>query len=239
MQKIKSSQVNRATSGWNLLYKAGGIAALTMAVFIPIQAIIYILWPLPQTVLGWFTLFQNNPLIGLLDMDLLLIVDQVLMVLILLALYMILKKASPSLMLIALILGLVGTATYFASGSALEMLTLSNSYALAQNAAEKSVYLAAGEVMLANYEGTAFTVSYILQGIALFIIAIVMVRSNILGKAIAYVALILGVLAIVPPTVGMIGMVFALGSIIPLEIWAILVGRKLLQLSMKKMNREN
>jgi len=80
------SRAETADSGWKSLYRVGGAAALIMAVFIPIQFIIFVAWPPPSTVIGWFTLFQNNRLLGLLDMDLLLIVDQVLVALVLLAL---------------------------------------------------------------------------------------------------------------------------------------------------------
>lgn len=152
------------------LYKVGGVATPIMAVFIPIQIIIFPIWPPPSTVIGWFTLFQNNRLLGLFDMDLLLIVDQVLMGLVLLALYTALRRTSQSFMAIALILGLVGIATYFASTSTFEMLSLSNQYAAATTEAQRSTFLAAGQAMLVNWQGTAFDVAYILEGVALLII---------------------------------------------------------------------
>lgn len=34
----------------------------------PIQMVVFVLWPLPQSVPGWFALFHSNPLVGLLDM---------------------------------------------------------------------------------------------------------------------------------------------------------------------------
>ncbi|MCK9209053.1 MAG: hypothetical protein M0P66_18220, partial [Salinivirgaceae bacterium] len=79
---------------WKTIYKAGAIASFLMAIFIPIQMAVFFIWPLPKTVLDWFHLFQMNKLVGLLDMDLLLLVDQVLMIFIFLALYMALRKAS-------------------------------------------------------------------------------------------------------------------------------------------------
>ncbi len=216
---------------WKSLFKVGGIAALAMALFIPIQLTVFVLWPPPATVAGWFALFQSSRLIGLLDMDLLLIVDQIFMILIFLALYIALRRASPSAMAIAVVLGIGGAVAYFASTSAFEMLSLSGKYAAAATDAEKSVMLAAGEVMLANWQGTAFNVSYVMAGVALLIIAIVMVRSKIFGKVAAYTAVILGVMALLPPTAGTVGMIFSLGSLLPLELWAILVGVRLLRIS--------
>jgi fumarate reductase subunit D len=219
-----------ADSAWKGLYRVGGAAALIMAVFIPVQIIIFVVWPPPSTVIGWFTLFQNNRLIGLLDMDLLLIIDQVLMVLVLLALYIALRRASQSFMAIALTAGLVGIAAYFASTAAFEMLSLSDQYAAATTDAQRSILLAAGQVMLATYQGTAFDVGYILEGVALLITAVVMLRSTFFSKKTAYVGILLGVMSLVPPTAGTVGLLFALGSLAPLEIWDILIARRLYQL---------
>jgi hypothetical protein len=72
-------------------------------------------------------------------MDLLLIVDQVLMVLVLLALCIALRRASQSFMAIALTAGLVGIAAYFASTTAFEMLSLSDQYAAATTEAQRSM----------------------------------------------------------------------------------------------------
>lgn len=216
---------------WKTIYKAGAFASFLMAVFIPIQMAIFFIWPPPKTVLDWFNLFEMNKLIGPLDMDLLLMVDQVLMIFIFLALYMALRKANLSIMTIALALGLVGTATYFASGSAFEMLSLSNMYASATTEAQKIIALTGGELMLANWQGTAFNVAYVIQGLSMFLIAIVMVQSKVFGKITPYVALVLGVLALIPPTLGTFGMICAVASVFPLWIWSILIGRKFLTLS--------
>jgi hypothetical protein len=233
MSQLKQNQATNAEtadSGWNSLYKVGGAAALIVAAFIPIQIIIFVIWPPPSTVIGWFTLFQNNRLIGLLDMDLLLIIDQVLIGLVLLALYIALRRTSQSFMAIALTLALVGIATYFASTAAFEMLSLSDQYAAATTEAQRSMFLAAGQVMLAIWQGTAFDVGYVLEGVALLITAVVMLRSTLFGKVTAYVGIVVGVMSLVPPTAGTIGLIFALGSLVPLEIWCILIARRLFQL---------
>jgi hypothetical protein len=203
---------------------------MIMGVFIPIQIIIFVAWPPPSAVIGWFTLFQNNRLLGLLDMDLLLIVDQVLIGLVLLALYVALRRANQSWTAIALVAGLVGIAAYFASTAAFEMLSLSDQYVTATTEAERSMLLAAGQTMLAIYQGTAFDMGYVLEGIALLIIAVVMLRSALFGKKTAYVGILMGVMSLVPPTAGTMGLLFSLGSLAPLEIWDILIARRLFQL---------
>src|SRR6266700_871192 len=89
---MDASRAETTASAWKPLYRMAGVAALIMVVFIPIQSIVFVAWPPPSTVIGWFTLFQHNRLLGLLDMDLLLMVDQVLMGLVLLAFYAALKR---------------------------------------------------------------------------------------------------------------------------------------------------
>lgn len=56
------------------------MAALAVLVLIPIQMVVFFIWPPRNSVIGWFTLFQDNAFVGLLNMDLLLIVDYLLLV---------------------------------------------------------------------------------------------------------------------------------------------------------------
>lgn len=223
---MDESRAETTASAWKPLFRVAGVAALLMVVFIAIQSIVLFVSPPPSTVIGWFTLFRNNWLLGLLDMDLLLIVDQVLMGLILLALYAALRRASPSFMAIALTAALMGIAAYLASSTAFNMLSLSSQYAAATTNAQRALFEASGQATFAIWQGTAFDVGYVLGSIALLIIAVVMLRSTIFGKVTAYVGLVLSVTMFVPPTVGMIGLVLSLISLVPLTIWLILIARR-------------
>ncbi len=231
MSPLKRNQPTDAI--WTSLYKIGRAAALIMAVFIPIQMVIFVVWP-PGTVIGWFTLFQSSHLLGSVYMNLFLIVDQVLMGLILLVLYVTLRRANQSFMAIALILGLVGIAIYFALTAVLEMLSPSNQYATATTGMliswSISVSLASEQAMLTIWKGTPFDVGYVLESVALLIIASVMLQSTIFSKKTAYVGILMSVMSLVQPTVGTIGLFFALGSLVLLEIWDILISRRLFQL---------
>src|SRR5215211_9229987 len=222
---------SRRTYPWQTLHKLGGVTALAVLALIPIQMIVFFLWPPPNTVIGWFTLFQDNALVGLLDMDLLLIVDYLLLVGVFSALWALLRRANESLMAIALILQLVSTATYFASTVAFEMLSLSNQYGTATTEVERSTFLTAGQAMLATWQGTAFDVSYVLSALAILIVSAVMLRGHhrLFSKTTGYAGLSAGVLALVPPTAGVIGVVFSLVSLVPLAIWLALIARRLLR----------
>lgn len=191
--------------------------------------VVFFLWPPPNSVIGWFTLFQDNGLVGLLDMDLLLIIDYLLLIGVFSALWASLRRANESFVAIALILQLVATATYFASTVAFEMLSLSNQYATATTEIDRSIFLAAGQAMLATWQGTAFDVSYVLSALAILIISAVMLRSHhLFSKATAIAGLSAGVLALLPPTAGTIGLVFSLASLVPMVIWLALIARRLL-----------
>jgi len=229
------ADVETTDSRWNWLYRIAGVAALILVAFIVIQVIIFIFWPPPGTVIDYFTLFQNNKLIGLLDLDLLYITDNTLMILIYLALYAALKRTSESFMAIALTISLVGIAAYFASNTAFEMLSLSNQYAAATTDAQRAIFLAAGQAMLSIYTGTAFDVYYVLNAAALLIISFVMLRSKIFSKTIAYLGIMAGLLMLVPSTAGTIGIYFSLLSLLPWTIWLILFARRLFQLGSLKI----
>ena len=228
--RIDESHAKIADPAWKALYRVGGAAALTIVGLMAIQIIIFIALPPPGTVIGYFTLFHKNGLLGLLSLDLLYSVDTVLVVLIYLALYAALRRASPSFMAIALTLGLVGIAAYFASNTAFEMLSLSNQYAAATTDAQRALFVAAGQAMLAIYTGTAFDVYYLLNAFATLIISGVMLRSAIFGKGTAYVGILAAVLMFVPSTAGTIGLYLALSSLVPTAIWLILIARRLFRL---------
>ncbi len=129
-------------------------------------------------------------------------------------------------------LALVGIAVYFASGVAFEMLSLSTQYAHAVTEVQKSIFLSAGQTLLATYQGTAFNVSYVLVAAAFLIISIVMLKSTVFSKKTAYVGIVMAILMMLPPTAGTIGLVFSFASLMPMTIWFIQVSQTLFRLSL-------
>ncbi len=215
---------------WKGLYKTAGIAAIVMIVLIVVQSAVFIAFPPPSTVEGYFSLFQKNWLVGLLDLDLIYIIISGLMILIYPALFASLRHTNQSVVTIALAVSLVSTAVYFTSRTSFEMLSLSGQYANATTDVQRTIFLSAGQAALATYSGTGFDVYYILSAIALLLFSVVMLRSNIFGKAISYLGITSGVLMLVPSTAGTIGLVFAFASLVPWAIWLVLFARTLLRL---------
>ncbi len=219
-----------AEGEWSLLYKAGAAGALLTMVFIPIQILVFFLYPLPDTVTGWFSLFQNNRLAGLLDLDLLLVADQVLGMLVFLALYVALRRLNQSLMAIGLVFGFTSFILFIASNPAFAMLTLSDRYAAAATDAQKSLVLAAGEGAMSIWQGTSFQVSYVIGSVAAILISLVMLRSGAFSKTTAYLGVVANVIALglyVPK----IGVYISIFSVLFLWVWYALIARGFLRLA--------
>lgn len=215
---------------WRSIYRAGAAAAVAVLALVPVQMFVFVWWPPPSSVADWFALFQRLPLVGLVDMDLLMIVDNLLLGLTFLALVASLAPANRALVAVAAVAELLAIAAYFASNPAFEMLALSRRYAAATTDVERVTALGAGEAMLATWQGSAFNVSYLLGAAFILIISWVMLRSAVFGRATAFVGLVFGVLSLVPASAGRTGFILSLASLIPMWIWLILIARRLFQL---------
>lgn len=228
-QQTQFTDAASVHSPWNWLYKVSGMAALVTAVLIIIQMVVFVLWPPPSDAIDYFNLFQNNALVGFLSLDLLYVIDNVLLIPILLALYIALRKTNESFMAIGTALGFIGIACLFASNPSVGMYSLSGQYAAATTEIQRSLFLAAGQALLAAYTGTTYHLSLILGSVALVIICIVMLQSKTFSKATAYMGIVANVLALglYVPKIGVYILVF---SIIFLWIWYVLITRKLFRL---------
>ncbi len=221
--------VDGEMSRWRGALTVAGWAALASVALTFVQVWIYVQWPPPETVRGFFALFADDPLLGLLSLDLLYIVNNLLVLLVYLGLFLVLRRRYPSTVTIGLLLGAMGMAAYMASNTAFEMFSLANAYA-ASDAAGQVALLGAGEAMLAVFEGTAFDIYYILSGITLFLFAGAVFASERFSRATGVWGLIAAGFMMVPSTAGSLGMVFALGSLVPWVVFAALAGFRLLRL---------
>ena len=210
------------------LYRVAWYLALTMLILIPIQIMVYVIAPPPDTVKGLFELYQHNPFLGLLSLDFLYLFNNIIIAVIYLALFVLLYHERPVTVLLALILGLIGIACYYPSNPAFEMLTLSNQYFHAQPE-QLNIYLAAGEALMAGYTGTTFNVYYVLSTICLLLFAYALIKSPKFKKSVGLWGLASGFFMIIPSSAGVLGMIFSLLSLIP---WLVFIA--LLMINFKK-----
>ena len=164
-----------------------------------------------------------------------------------LPLYVVLKRVNKSYMAIATVLGFAGIAVYFASNTALSMLSLSDQYATATTEVQRTMLLAAGQAMLAlnrfsspgAHPGAGGYMSLLLIAVAGMIISVVMLRSVDFNRATAYVGMGASTLDVTyclvyvfVPTIDneLLAVLFIPAAGLLLMIWHILIGRRLCQL---------
>jgi len=200
-------------------------------VLVPIQLIVFATTTEPNTAIGWFTLFQDNKILGLLSFEILFVVNAALGITTTLALYIALRNINESFMAIALVLSLIGAACLIVAHPAIDMLYLSDQYMAASDETQRSIYLAAGETLMALRHGMAFHVSYNLANITLIIISLVMLKSQHFNRATAYAGILAGVIGFgfYMPT---IGLYISIISVLFYAVFYILIARKLLQLGL-------
>jgi hypothetical protein len=226
------SAIGQRTSDteWHYLYRSAAICCLLVVALIPIQSVIFLAFPPPTTVSDYFALFQQKPLLGLLDLDLLLSLDNILVIVVYVALYTALRGQSRTLASLALAFGLVGTTLYLVSREAtFSMLSLSNQYTAATSAEQRVSLLAAGQTMLTIYNGGTFDTSYVLGGVAVLLFSFGALRVASLGKTFAVLGIITGALMLLPPTVGPVGLYVSMISLLPTMVWLILLATRLLR----------
>ena len=205
------------------IYRTGRIAAAFMLGMVPVQIIFYLLWPHPTTIIDWFALFNNNWILGLISYDLLYLLSMIASVFLYIALFFALYDMKQVLSLYGLTIGLIGLTIYFSSNTSFEMLALSKQYLNAMTEAEKGFLITSGQTLNLIWKGTGYAVYYVLNGVALILFFLAMLKNISFRKSTSYIGLTAGFLMLVPATAGVIGMTMAFLSLIPWSIFSFLV----------------
>jgi hypothetical protein len=241
------SKANTADSALKGLYKVGGGAALMVVVLTVSEIVVFALYPQPTTVMGWFTLFQNNVIIGLLDFWGLEVPMYVGFAILFVALYVVLRNVDEGRMAIATTVALLGVGVFLATTNPFSMLSLSNQYAAATTDAQRSVLLAAGQTVLTNTNQRflgGFNMGLFLVSVAGLIVSSVMLRSNSFSRSTGYVGILANVVsladylreALTPPVA--VTLLVVLSYALLAGIWFFLVGRRLHRLGRGVSNED-
>ena len=236
---FQATNVDVIDPSYKSLFKLGGAAALIAAVLTLSEVVVFILFPQPGTIRDWFTLFQRNRVIGLLDFWWLEVPMYLMFALAFLALYIVLQKNNQSYMTVATTFAFLGIGIFLATNNPFSMLSLSSKYTAAGTEEQRLTLLAAGQALLANTGQRAvggFNMGLFLVSIAGLIISRVMLQGKEFGRSIAYVGIVAHALSLVDYIRQALtsSAVFALLVILPnalfLVMWYILTGRRLYQL---------
>lgn len=218
------------------LLRVGAVAALGTVVVTLTQVVAFVVWPppsflpTPSAAVRFFEIAQARPLLAFLQLDGLMLLDYLLLILVYLALFVVLWRDNPSIMVIGTVLALVAITLYFAVNPAPAMLVLARQYAVATSGASRASIVSAGVGALATFQGAAFLVHYVVIGVAGILVSLVMLRGAIFSRATALVGLLQGVMMLVPSNFGVVGMVLALVSLAPFVVWFALIAPRLLRL---------
>jgi hypothetical protein len=242
MSKVnKYSKVKPASKRWQSLYRVGGIAALLAAIVFRrnLSAEVSLISPIqpPQSAVDWFILLYEHPLLGLTYMNLFDLLEYLLVGLMFLAVYVVMKKNHRSWMTIAVLIGWVGVGLNYSSNQAFAMLALSGKYMVVSSDFASNMYLAAGEALLAQSNGSAAYASLFFVSLAGLVMSIIMLQSSLFSRLTG----VLGILAngimllyfiVLPIAPSLLVLPFVLSA--PFRVvWYILVGLRLLKFTRK------
>lgn len=216
-------------SRYNSLHRLAGWAALISLVFFPIQIAIFFTNPYPSNVADWFALLNSHPMVGLIELDLLLVIDEILVILIFLALYFALKEHDPSIMVASVVTGIVSAVLFITANPAFGMLDLSALYAQTAGEAQRNGLIAAGQGLMATWVGSGYETAYIIGSIAPIVISVIMLRSKFFRKATAYLGIISNVIAL-GKYIPAIGIYISLFSVVVLWAWYLFIGLDLFKI---------
>lgn len=185
-----------ADSRWRSLYQVGGISAL-IAVLVNLLDIIISFAGGDGaggtlTVVGWFELLKGNAFLALRNLGLFNVIGMTLAVPLFLALYGVHRRRDRAHAALAAVLLFMGAAIYIGNNKALSMWALSGQYTAATTEAQRSLYAAAGQALLAQAEDFcpgAF-MGFLFPSMANILMGTVMLRSRIIGRWTAWAAIV-------------------------------------------------
>jgi hypothetical protein len=236
-------------SAWSGVYRIGGVAIL---IAIPVYLLdIGIslavegadIPPDALTAINLFALFQENWLLGFRALGLINVATLAVSVPFFVALYGAHRQECRAYAALALIVWLVGATIYISNNAAIPMSVLSSKYASAATDSQRTLLAAAGEAMIAR--GADFTpgsfVGFFLTEIAAIGFSLIMLRSRVFGRAIAYLGIVgfalLSVFTVCStffPALFGVGMAVAMVGGLSGLAWYILVAFRLLRLGRRQ-----
>lgn len=213
--------------------RLGAFANLLSALSIAFAIVAYFIWPYKgntTSIEAIFILLQTDHLGGLISLDVSMLVIGPITILMFVALYTALRQVDEALALVGLILTLLAIGLVIVCRPLAELVMLSDQYAGATDAAEKMRLLAAGEVLRAQLDGTAWMMQTAFFMVAGLVNSALMLRSGDFGKSTAWTGIVISAagLGFFLPGVGLLFLFFNTIGSVP---WCLLVARDLFKIA--------
>jgi hypothetical protein len=178
-------------TSWKSLCKIGGVAALiATALFIGDIVVLINGNAMLGSASGWFTLMQNDRVAGLLQLFFTDLVGVALMYPIFFALFAALRRTNEVYVAFATGLAFLGIAIVLATNINYSLLYFNDQYAVATTAAQRAQLVTAGESFVAMLNGTGPLMGGLFIESAFVIVSIIMLRSRVFSKRMAYLGLV-------------------------------------------------
>jgi hypothetical protein len=230
---------------WKFIYKIGAVTTIFVLCGVILDMIVGSVTggnvaALPQTAIERYNQFKENWLLGLYNLDLLNIINQIILIPSIFALYAAHKNTKNPSALLSLILFLVGTTIFVTSNTALTMLDLSHKYFAAASDEQRMLLAAAGEAMLVKgaHGSLGVFLGFALPAFANILMSMVMINGKVFSRATSYIGFVGNLLMLFyiilvtfVPTVEELALAFAMPAGLLVMIWMILFTIKLFKLS--------
>ena len=231
--------------GWRTIYQVGAITTIIVLAGIILDMVVGTITggniaELPQTAIERFNQFKETPMLGLYNLDLLNIINQIILIPSIFALYAVHRETNKPSASLSLILFLVGTTIFVCGNTALTMLDLSHKYFGSGTEDQKLLIAAAGEAMMAkgSHGSLGVFIGFVLPTFANALMSCVMLNGKVFSRATSYIgivgnSLMVGYIIMVTfmPSVEKMALVFAMPAGLLVMAWMIMFTIKLFKLS--------
>ena len=194
---------------WKILFQIGGWAGILAGILfrrnLGVEIALFSPIAPPSNPLDWLLMLQTNRLLGLAYLGMFDLVNVILLGLMMLSLYLALQHSQSKIPLIAIVISLLGVATYLSSNTALSLLSLSDQYLVSSSELQRSFLLSATTALLAlnrfsspgAYPGSGGYVSLFLIAVAGILFSISIIKTRLFNCWIAYTGMIASILDLI------------------------------------------
>jgi hypothetical protein len=215
------------------IFKLGSIAAILSMISIAFAIVAYYIWPYKgntTSIEAILSVLSTDRIGALISLDVSMLIIFPITILTFLAIYYVLKRVDEPIAFFALLLNFTAFVLVIVCRPLVELVTLSNQFALATDAIEKAKILSAGEVLRIQLDGTAWAIQTAFFMIAGLINNILMLRSAYFKKKTAWTGIVISAIGL-PFFIPEIGLFFLFLNTIGSIPWLFFVAHDLYKVS--------